>query len=92
MFSHIILLCNADDIAEAFNFMMDHTIDIYGLHDETPSTHKINLEANTLCAQLYNQYYLDQMGKIMHVKAISENYVIKIIWNEAIIAFAQSQE
>ena len=89
IFSHLILIGTKEDISVLFHSMLQEYLDIKGAFNESGSDEIINKEACKLYDHLFAAYFSELSGNVISSENTTENYVIKVTWQDTIQAFVK---
>jgi len=87
IFSHFILIGTKEDISALFHSMLQEYLDIKGVCNESGYDEVINKEACKLYDHLFDAYFSELSGNVIKSENTSENYIIKVTWQDTIVAF-----
>ena len=89
IFSHLILIGTKEDISVLFHSMLQEYLDIKGAFNESGSDEIINKEACKLYDHLFAAYFSELSRNVISSENTTENYVIKVTWQDTIQAFVK---
>ena len=91
IFSNLILIGTKEDITEIFYFILQgEPLEIYGSFEESGSNKHVNKDASNLYSLLFASYFAEYSRNVISSENTSENYIIKVTWQDTIKDFVTS--